>query len=385
MQRTRGMALSLAVPGILLAAIAAQAQNSDSPQLIPRTPEQREQMYRAEHRIRLNVTVTDAAGKALSNLTAANFTLIDNGKPRPIAALSGGDGGAGGAAEHATIVIDAVSSHDALGRERKELEKFLSSSRGPLPFPVNLAVVTENGVNESAFSMERSALAADLNRMTEHVKGPECDEQQPDSDLTGRMSGSFGGSAPNESAAMVRERCNNDKFVDSINFLQKLLEDSHAEKGRGILIWLGQGWPIPSAPDTGQILPGVSGRDFAEPIAMLVTELREADVTLDAVTWSDFRRAKGPRDADANAARGPASIADLTLPTLASDSGGQATEKSKSLGDAVAACLAEAQNYYTVSFDATPSAAPDEFHRIEVKVDKPGAVVRTATAYYAQP
>lgn len=386
---SKGLRFGFPIVTAMLAMAAAHAQttNSDSPtQLIPRTAEQREQLYRAEHRILLNVVVADAAGKPLAALSAGDFSLLDNGKARAIATVAGGSGDQAPAGMHATLVIDALSSYEWLGRMRKELAKFLSPGLGPLPYPVNLAVLTENGVTESALSTDRATLAAELNRMTQHVKGPECDVIQPDEDLGGvRGAGSSPSSSPNNSPAMSREQCNNDKLVDSINFLQKLVQDSQDAKGPGILIWLGPGWPIPSAPDAGQILPGVTRDNFAEPIAMLLTELREADVTLDAVSWSEFKRARGLHDTGASAVSGPTSIAELSLPALVSADGGQASEKSKSLADAIAACLADGQNYYTISFDATPSAAPDEFHRVEVKVDKPGAAVRTATAYYAQP
>jgi VWFA-related protein len=378
--------LSFAIASAMLGAIAAHAQNPDSPsQLIPRTPEQREQMYRAEHRIRLNVTVTDAADKPLTGLTAEDFTLVDNGRLRPIAEFADVEAVGRAGMVHATLVVDSISSHDGLGRMRKDLAKFFSENSAPLPFPVELAVLSEDGVATSAWLTDPSALAAELTRLTKHVKGLGCDAAQPDSDLSGRISGTFGSSSPNGSPAMDRERCNNDKFVDSLNYIQKLLQDSHDAKGRGILIWLGPGWPIPAAPDAGQILPGVTHDDFAQPIAMLLTELREADVTLDAVTWSELRRAKNLRSAATDAAPGPRSIADLALPMLVSDTGGRATEKSENLDDAIRACLAEAKRHYTLTFDASPSAAPDEFHRLEVKVDKPGATVRTATVYYAQP
>lgn len=376
--------VAAAMPGT--AAAWGQTANSDSaPQLIPRTAAQREQLYRAEHRIHLNVLVTDAAGKPLAGLAAGDFTLLDNGKDRSIAEIGGGSGGNARAGIHATLVIDALSDYESLGRVRKELEKFLSPGLGALPYPVNLAVVTENGVTESESSTDRAALAAELKRMTQHVKGPECDAAQPDSDLGGRMGGSsLGGGAPDD-AATSRNKCNNDKFADSINFLQKLVQDSHNANGPGILIWLGPGWPIPSAPDAGQILPGVTRDNFAEAIAMLQTELREADVTLDAVSWSELRRARQMRDAGANAASGPKSIAELSLPAIVTADGGRAVEKSKGLGDAIAACLGDAQESYVVWFDAMPSATPDEFHRVGVKVDKPGAAVRTTTGYYAEP
>jgi hypothetical protein len=47
--------------------------------------------------------------------------------------------------------------------------------------------------------------------------------------------------------------------------------------------------------------------------------------------------------------------------------------------------LDDASNFYSMSFDSTPPAAGDEFHSIDVKVDRPGVIVRTESSYYAQP
>ena len=38
----------------------------------------------------------------------------------------------------------------------------------------------------------------------------------------------------------------------------------------------------------------------------------------------------------------------------------------------------DGSDFYVLSFDSTPAAAPDELHSIEVKVDRPGVNVRTA-------
>jgi hypothetical protein len=40
---------------------------------------------------------------------------------------------------------------------------------------------------------------------------------------------------------------------------------------------------------------------------------------------------------------------------------------------------------YELTFNAPPSAAPSEYHNVEVKVDKPNLTVRTRKGYYAQP
>ena len=40
---------------------------------------------------------------------------------------------------------------------------------------------------------------------------------------------------------------------------------------------------------------------------------------------------------------------------------------------------------YEITFDAPGSERPNQYHAVEVKVDKPNLVVRTRKGYYAQP
>ncbi len=369
--------------GILFPSVRAQAPaETPGSQLIPRTKEEREQLFRTEHRIFLNVSVTDASGNAAAGLKPEDFTVLDKGQPRQIVGFRAVDGTDAGAQVHGTLVVDGINSQYAMARVKKDLEKFFSASRGPLPFPLTLAVLSDNGVTEGSPSTDRGALASQLTEMTKHIKGLDCDASQLGSDLESRI----GGTPANNAPAQNKDDCNNQKFVYSLNLLEKLAEDPQNAKGRGLLIWIGPGWRVPEAADSGQIMP--SWRTFlnyGEVISDLRTDLREADVILDAVTWSDFAHAKGVRMADEGAPGVPSSAAALALPVLVRDTGGQAIDKTKSLGDAINACLADGTRFYMLAFDSVPSSAPDEFHPIEVKVDKPGATVRTATAYYAQP
>jgi hypothetical protein len=48
-------------------------------------------------------------------------------------------------------------------------------------------------------------------------------------------------------------------------------------------------------------------------------------------------------------------------------------------------CVDDADNYYILTFAVLPADRPDEYHSITVKVETPGAKVRTRSGYYAQP
>ncbi len=41
--------------------------------------------------------------------------------------------------------------------------------------------------------------------------------------------------------------------------------------------------------------------------------------------------------------------------------------------------------FYVLSFDGLPGDGPNEYHALEIKIDKPGLTARTRSGYYAQP
>jgi hypothetical protein len=47
-------------------------------------------------------------------------------------------------------------------------------------------------------------------------------------------------------------------------------------------------------------------------------------------------------------------------------------------------CMADTKAYYTIGFDP-PNTHPDEYHALEVKVNKPSVRARTNAGYYSEP
>jgi hypothetical protein len=132
-------------------------------------------------------------------------------------------------------------------------------------------------------------------------------------------------------------------------------------------------------------------QSFFSNLVQVSTELREGQVTLDAVSWpSSSPVAKlSPSDWETLMRGTPTaaqtSARSVALPVLAHISGGQVYMHEKNLTPELAACLADADAYYVLGFDSTPSAAANEFNAIEVTVQKPGIRVRTNSSYYSEP
>jgi len=78
-------------------------------------------------------------------------------------------------------------------------------------------------------------------------------------------------------------------------------------------------------------------------------------------------------------------LGDLSLPVLATQTGGQVLMGSSDLTSLIDRCIADAKTYYVLTYNPPPAAHPDEYHGIEVKVDRPGLTARTRTGYYSQP
>src|ERR1700677_1673131 len=93
--------------------------------LITRTPESVEQTRRSEHRVTLDVQVTDASGNAVSGLGQHDLTLFDNGQPQTVTSFR--EIGASGAPApiEAILLLDTMNaSFQDVVIEREGIDKF---------------------------------------------------------------------------------------------------------------------------------------------------------------------------------------------------------------------------------------------------------------------
>ena len=79
------------------------------------------------------------------------------------------------------------------------------------------------------------------------------------------------------------------------------------------------------------------------------------------------------------------SPANMSLPVFVTHSGGRVLTTGNDIGAQIDDCVLDTKAYYVLSFEGSPTERPDEYHAIELKVAKPGLIVRTSTGYYAQP
>src|ERR1035438_1119030 len=80
-----------------------------------------------------------------------------------------------------------------------------------------------------------------------------------------------------------------------------------------------------------------------------------------------------------------ADTGNLALKVLALQSGGRVLGPDNDLAGQINRCVAEANAFYTISFNPAAATHQDEYHDLKVEVEKPGLTVRTTSGYYNQP
>jgi VWFA-related protein len=330
--------------------------------------------------------VADASGNPVPGLKEEDFTVFDNQQSQTIASFKEVIGSTALAPPRILIVLDSVnSSAGALAYARKELATFLAQNQGSLPYSVSIVRLTDYGISAGLSSRDGKVLISELRMLPSdiHVKVRESEQPpmlSPDHsfDVTKSII------QPNPAAADLDER-----FHLSVPALARLASDQEVVPGRVILVWIGLGWPLLSGPEFLPDTPAVHSNFFAH-IVDLSTGLREAQITLDMVSSPKILRDAGLHKdyyqpfLNGVLTASQANSANLALPVLAYQSGGQILQDSNDLTAEINKCVADAGSYYVLSFDSIPANNPNEYRSLQVKVNKPGLTVRTNTAYYAQ-
>jgi VWFA-related protein len=310
----------------------------------------------------LDVVVTDKAGAPVGGLQPSDFKLLDNQQPRDLVsaqAASAMNPNADPPVE-VYLVIDAINMPFLYrANQRQLLVDYFSHNGKVLDLPTSLLVLTDKGISEqNRPTRDGAALLRVL-----------------DASYTGLMQIK---QYERLDGALLREN-------DSLKALNLFAVQQSKRPGRKLFIWLGSGWTISSNPWS---IGGLKTRqNIYNYIASLSTALREARMTLyTVIPVSGLGRVdvymqyvKGVRDAN------HVDTGDLLLPVLVTQTGGQVLMGSSDLASQIERCVTDAKTYYVLTYNQPPAAHPDEYHGIEVKVDKPGLKARTRTGYYSQP
>jgi len=314
-----------------------------------------------DSRIRIDVRVTERSGKLVTGLGPADFTVLDNGQPAKILsfrAYSTSDQPPDPPVQ-VLVIFDTVNTDfNTVSYTRLQVTNFLRQNGGHLTEPVTIAWLTNDGIeSQSEPSLDGNALAAQI----EAAKGRLRTET--------RAAGFWG---------------DMDRFQFSLQKLGEIVSGLDSTPGRKLLIWAGPGWPAPVGPEI-TISAQDSAKLFSE-IVRLSAILREGRVTVYSIsggtpgpgTFLYESYLKGVKKASQT------QMQDLSLKVLAVQSGGLALAPSNDVAGLLDTCVKDADAFYSLSFDPSSTDSPGQYHKIEVRIDKPGLAARTRTGYYGQ-
>jgi VWFA-related protein len=360
--------------------------------LIPRSHEEREDRYRTQHRIVLNVFVADRSGKPVKGLKVEDFSLLDRGQPQTVSSFRTVEGSKGLVPARVVLMLDTVNNSPRdITNDRKGIEQFLKQSQARLLYPTTIAILSGSGTRALQPSQERDALLRELRMLSRDIHQFDCTNEGGGSEQVfttinlGTGTAVLDGLHPDQKSG-----CLNQRFQRSVSALKEFAIEQEDVPGRVILIWIGSGWPLLLNREFREDSTALR-RNLFDNLVLVSTALREAQVTLDAVFSPDlYRRVELRSDHDNTFFNGvptedQVSASSLGLQVLAHQSGGQILTEGKDLGDEIAKCIDDAESYYVLSFDSSPAPGPGEFHSLQVSANKPGLTVRTNTGYYAQP
>jgi len=310
----------------------------------------------------LDVVVTDKSDAPVSGLQLSDFKLFDNMQPQNLVSVQA----ASAMSPNADPPVEVFLVYDAINmpfiaraNQRQLLVDYFNQNGKVLDLPTSLLVLTDNGISEqNRPTRDGAALLRVL-----------------DASYSGfmqikRYEGLEG--------ALLREE-------DSLKALNLFAVQQSKRPGRKLFIWLGEGWGVASKPNS---IGGPKRRQsIYDYIATLSTALREARITLyEIIPVSGIGRGdiymqyvKGVRDIN------HADLGDLSLPVLATQTGGQVLMGIRDLASLIDRCVTDAKTYYVLTYNPPPAAHPNEYHDIVIKVDRPGLTARTRIGYYSQP
>jgi len=318
-----------------------------------------------EGRIHLDVLVSDSAGKPVVGLEPMDFKLLDNNQPARILSFRSFDGVnvKPNPPVEVILVFDTVNlPFQQISYTRQEIAKFLRLNGGHLAQPVTLMLLTEAGLRiQPRPSVDGNALVTVLDQIKGSVHT-----------ITSAMGS--GGEL--------------ERFQLSLRQMTAIAENEALKPGRKLLIWVGPGWPTLNSRSFT-----FSEKDqvhYFDAIVELSTKLREARMAVYSVApiniesdgsrrfmYQDFLKSVvSPRQADTG---------NLALKVLVLQSGGRILGPDNNVAEQIESCIADANAFYTVSFNPPHADRTDEYRDLKVTVSQPGLTVRTSTGYYNQP
>jgi VWFA-related protein len=397
---------ALAACGCVCAIALVEVQAGQTPP--PQTPAQQPPVFRSEiDVIRLDVSVLDKNRKPVRGLTAADFTVVEDGKPQRIVAVSEIDAADADPTpsawmRHVAPDIATNDLNDRIGDGRvfaivmddanvpwDDRDIILSARNigrriieGLGPSDVAAVVFPLDAGNTEDFTSDRGKLLDAVDRF---------DPREPDRFMIPRayMPGQGGGDMPyRASPALMRNDCDREQpTVPTLDVLTAQM--ATVPNKRKTIILVSVGLPLTFA-DTSRC-----GSRLADEMKEVFRAAQKANVNIYGVDPAGFRgyeqylqkpiRAGRPARsvASADGARDQARVRREFLEIAADYTGARAVVGAEPVEAGIDRIFEEDGSYYLLGYQTSNGKPDGKFRRVEVKVTRPGMTVRTRSGYFA--
>lgn len=334
----------------------------------------------------LDISVTDANGKPVTDLRPDEFRVYEKKVPQKIVSFeppsahelppslanqvvvnSTADLPKIGQAPVAIIIIDELNMNFAdRAYARDKLIQWLARQPAVLPQPTALLAITYKDFHLLRdYTQDRDALLAIIRKHSGDVVWRQ--------DSTGRT-----GSQASEN------------MFASLGAIEQVAEATRGLPGRKNLIWVGDGFPSVSMGDVGR----TSAQEIGVALRRLSGVLLQARITFSVV--GPTIQAIVPQVIETQADQDSANMSEYTGVTLSNDhlqfgglappTGGHAYSGRNDLDAEIGRSIDEGRSYYTLSYrPSDPSDDPQQFRSIRVDVTRPGLTIQTRNGYFPQP
>jgi VWFA-related protein len=361
----------------------------------------------SDPQLTLDVVVTDAAGNPVSGLQLQDFTVLDNKKAAKLASFQAATASAARAdsAVEILLVVDAINaSYANVTLAENQIKLFLQRNGGHLAQPVSIVFVsdsepkTKDGASDPKSTMALQHREAFVHSIPASQDGSllikALDKNGPTLHRILEAQGKEG----------LSERVR--LSLVALNFIATA---EAAKPGRKVLIYISPGWPLMSESSAK------TKEQLFDSVLYFSDVLRDARITLYNINPEGV--AVGPQMilgiSDPGVIRqgsmigmprppadvGPgyyesfykgvstakqANVNDLALQVLAHQSGGLVLEGNNNIERQIARCASEANAFYVLSYDLPAAKSSDQYHDLEVRIDKPGLAARSRTGFYVR-
>ncbi len=385
------------------------------------------------HMVQVNVIVKDDHGHSVPGLSQSDFTIFDDGKPQEISSFAVEqtrppvsippvppdiftnipDRQSGGSPAVTVILFDGLNTRwEDQARVRVQILKFLKQLQ-PAD-RVGLYTLDTRLVMLHDFTSDSESLVKALNsysgRSGNEVKDSEADNaenppQWVDSvqDLQG-MSGALSSAAVSNGIAQwlanaVAAEANyymNQRVAMTVNALVAIADHLQGVPGRKNLVWVSSGFPLLEGMDQFEQTGDFSrGNTYGEEIKRAAEALNDVNLAIYPV---DARGLMVDPSFEVNSRppsmaayrrmqrlKLPQHLADNfpTMDEIAKRTGGRAFYNTNDIQGAIRQVIDDSQLTYLLSYYPTNTVWNGQFHKIKVKVDRPGLHLQYRDGYAA--